>query len=332
MASRTCRLGNSDLTVSTIGLGCMGMAAFYGPPLSEQQAVDFLQGALDRGVTHFDTAEMYGYGLSESMIGKALSGRRGEFILATKFGPHRDPDTGTMTVDGSPENVRRSVEGSLKRLQTDLIDLYYLHRVDPDTPIQETVGEMARLVAEGKVRSLGLSEASARTLRRANEVHPITALQSEYSLFSRDIEDEILPACRELGTSLVAYSPLGRGILSGRWQKAEDRPAGKGDFRAETQPRYSPENFAANLNLVDTVREVADRHGIRPAQVALAWVLSRGEDIVTIPGTTRIDHLETNLGALDVELDRQDLDRLARLASEVRGARYNDAGMQAIDR
>jgi len=322
------------IRLSPLGLGCMGLSEFYGPATPEPDAVALLNEALDRGVTHLDTAEMYGLGHNETLVGKALAGRRDECVLATKFGPLRDPETGAFTgVDGSPANVRRAIEGSLKRLQTDHVDLYYLHRMDPDTPIEETVGEMARLIEEGKVRALGLSEASAATLRRACAVHPIRALQSEYSLFSRDIEREVLPACRELGVTLVAYSPLGRGILTGRWQGGDDRPAGEGDFRqGDSQPRYSQENFEANVKLVGTVEQVAERHGVAPAQVALAWVLSRDDDVVAIPGTTKRKHLESNLGALEVALTDQDLAELDGLADRVRGDRYNEAGMGMIER
>ncbi len=328
----TRKLGHSDLEITALGLGCMGLSEFYGPPAPEQEGIRLLQAALDRGVNHFDTAEMYGLGRNETLVGKAFHDRRDRIVLATKFGPRRDAETGArLGVDGSPANVRRSVEGSLKRLRTDVIDLYYLHRVDPDTPIEETVGAMARLVEEGKVRALGLSEASAATLRRAHATHPISALQSEYSLFTRGIESEILPACRELGVTLVAYSPLGRGILTGRWTSA-DRPSAAGDFRhGESQPRYSERNFEANLELVEVVKEVAARHGVTAAQVALAWVLDRGEDVAAIPGTTRRSHLESNLGALEVRLDEKDRVRLQSLAERVLGERYNEEGMRTVE-
>jgi len=325
------RLGRTDFLVSPVGLGCMGMSEFYGPAMDEGDAVDFLHASVDRGVDHFDTAEMYGVGHNEGLVGKALRDRRDGLVIATKFGPLRDMETGAwLGLDGSPANVRRASEGSLKRLGMDTIDLYYLHRMDPDTPIEETVGEMARLVEEGKVRSLGLSEASAETLRRAHAVHPISALQTEYSLFSRHVEEEILPTCRELGTTLVAYSPLGRGLLTGAFSK-ENRPGGEGEYRqGESQPRFAEENYEANLELVETVKAVAARHGVSPAQVALAWVIQQGEEIVTIPGTTKLRNLESNLGALDVTLDGQDLADLEGLSSRVRGERYNEGGMKAV--
>jgi aryl-alcohol dehydrogenase-like predicted oxidoreductase len=326
-------LGASGLKVGPIGLGAMGLSEFYGEPAPEGEAINLIHLAIDEGIDHIDTAEMYGVGRNESLVGKALRGRRDRVVLATKFGPQRDPETGArLGIDGSPECVRRSIEGSLSRLGVETVDLYYLHRVDPDTPIEETVGAMARLVEEGKVRALGLSEASAETLRRACAVHPIAALQSEYSLFSRDIEESILPACRELNVSLVAYSPLGRGILTGRWSGGDDRPSGEGEFRTGgMQPRYAPDNFNANLKLVEVVKEIAARHKAMPAQIALAWVLSRGEDVVTIPGTTRRRHLESNLSALQVKLDPTDLERLESLAAHVKGERYSEDGMKWVN-
>jgi len=325
------RLGRTDLRVSPVGLGCMGMSEFYGPAMDEQEAVGLLHAAVDRGVTHFDTAEMYGIGHNEKLVGRALRDRRDGLTIATKFGPLRDEKTGErLGVDGSPANVRRASEGSLKRLGLDTIDLYYLHRMDPATPIEETVGAMAKLVEEGKVRALGLSEASAETLRRAHAVHPISALQTEYSLFSRHVEDEILPTCRELGITLVAYSPLGRGLLAGEFTR-ENRPGGDGEFRrGEAQPRFSDENYEANLKLVETVKDVARRHGVSPAQIALAWVLDQGEEVVTIPGTTRLEHLESNLAAMDVNLTEEDRAALEPLSDRVKGARYNEAGMRAV--
>mgnify|MGYP006289041077 CR=1 FL=1 len=324
-------LGRTDRNVSPVGLGCMGMSEFYGPAMDEGEAVSFLRRAVELGVTHFDTAEMYGVGHNETLVGKALADRRGGLVIATKFGPLRDPKTGEfLGVDGSAANVRRASEGSLKRLGMESIDLYYLHRMDPNTPIEDTMGEMKKLVEEGKVRALGLSEASADTIRRAHAVHPISALQTEYSLFTRHVEDEILPTCRELGITLVAYSPLGRGFLTGEFTR-EDRPGGEGEFRqGEAQPRFSDENYQANLKLVETVKSVAHRHDASPAQVALAWVLSRGPDVVTIPGTTKLKHLTSNLGSMEVALTDEDREALDSLSARVKGARYNEAGMQAV--
>lgn len=267
------------------------------------------------------------------MLGKAFAGRWKQIVLATKFGPKRDPATGAFVgVDGSPANVRSSCEKSLQRLGTDRIDLYYLHRVDPSTPIEETVGEMAKLVEEGKIRAVGLSEASAETIRRANAVYPVAALQTEYSIFSRDVERDILPACMELNISLVAYAPLGRGMLTGRYKSAGERPTDETDFRARMQPRFQPGNIDANLKLVETVKEVAARMGCAAAQVALAWVLSRGDHIVAIPGTTRLANLETNLGALDCRLTDEDRGVLDHLADKVLGDRYSPDEMTAINR
>jgi aryl-alcohol dehydrogenase-like predicted oxidoreductase len=308
----------------------MGLSEFYGAPTPEEDGIRLLHDAVERGVTHFDTAEMYGIGRNESLVGKALSHRRDGLTIATKFGPLRDPDGTRRGVDGSEKNVRRASAGSLERLRTDHIDLYYLHRLDPDTPIEETVGAMARLVEEGKVRALGLSEVSASTLRRAHAVHPITALQTEYSLFSREIEDDILPTCVELGVTLVAYSPLGRGLLTGAFSR--ERLDDPNDFRGVAQPRFQGENFDWNAALVDVVKGVAQRHGVTPAQVALAWVLGRGEHVVTIPGTTRLKNLEENLGSLEVELTDDDRALLDPLADRVRGDRYTEAGMKALDR
>ncbi len=329
--TRSRPLGRTSTTIHPIGLGCMGMSEFYGPAMDEGAAERFLHEAVERGVDHFDTAEMYGIGHNESLVGRALRDRRDGLTIATKFGPLRDPETGAFTgIDGSPANVRRASEGSLARLGMERIDLYYLHRVDPSTPIEETVGAMARLVDDGKVGALGLSEASAETVRRAHAVHPISALQTEYSIFSRHVEDEILPTCRELGITLVAYSPLGRGLLTGRFTES-DRPSGDADFRGGGgQPRFEGENYDANLRLVDTVRSVARRHEVLPAQVALAWVLSRGDDVVAIPGTTKSKHLVSNLGALDVALTDADLETLNALSDQVKGERYNEGSMQSV--
>lgn len=293
----TRHLGKSGISVSAIGLGCMGLSEFYGPPAQESEAIHLLHRAQDLGVTHFDTAEIYGQGRNEQLLGKAFAGRWDKIVLATKFGPQRDAATGDfLGVDGSPANVRRSCEKSLQRLGTDRIDLYYLHRVDTSTPIEETVGEMAKLVEEGKIGAVGLSEASAETIRRANAVHPVAAIQTEYSIFSRDVEREILPTCVALGISLVAYSPLGRGMLTGRYNAGGERPTGEMDYRAQMQPRFQPGNIEANLTLVEAIKEIAVKKGCAAAQVALAWVLGQGDHIVAIPGTTRLANLETNLG------------------------------------
>lgn len=328
----TRNLGNSGISVSAIGLGCMGLSEFYGPPAQEPEAIQLLHRAVDLGITHFDTAEIYGQGHNEQLLGKAFAGRWGQIVLATKFGPQRDPATGAFVgVDGSPANVRRSCEQSLQRLGTEKIDLYYLHRMDPSTPIEETVSEMAKLVQEGKVRAIGLSEASAETIRRASVVHPIAALQTEYSIFSREIEQDILPACVELGVSLVAYSPLGRGLLTGRYRSASERPTGEADFRAQMQPRFQPDNIDANLKLVAAITEIAARRGCVAAQIALAWVLGQGDHIVAIPGTTKLANLETNWGALDCRLAEEDRVVLNTLAGKVLGERYAPAEMAAVN-
>jgi aryl-alcohol dehydrogenase-like predicted oxidoreductase len=329
----TRNLGQSGISVSAIGLGCMGLSEFYGPPAQESEAIHLLHRAVDLGVTHFDTAEIYGMGRNEELLGRAFAGRWDQIVLATKFGPQRDPATGAfLGVDGSPASVRNSCEKSLKRLGAEKIDLYYLHRVDPSTPIEETVGEMAKLVQEGKIGALGLSEASAGTIGRAHAVHPIAALQTEYSVFSRDIEEDILPECVELGISLVAYSPLGRGMLTGRYASKSDRPTGETDFRARMQPRFEPGNFESNLELVEAIQEIAAQRGWAAAQVALAWVLEQGDHVVAIPGTTRLAHLQTNLGALDCRLTDEDRATLDTLAGRVRGDRYSPEGMAAVNR
>jgi aryl-alcohol dehydrogenase-like predicted oxidoreductase len=325
-------LGQSGISVSAIGLGCMGLSEFYGEPAPTSEAIHLLHRAVDLGVTHFDTAELYGQGRNEQLLGKAFAGRWDQIVLATKFGPQRDPATGAfLGVDGSPANVRSSCEKSLQRLDTERIDLYYLHRVDPDTPIEDTVGEMAKLIQEGKIGAIGLSEASAKTIARANAVHPIAALQTEYSIFSRDIEQEILPTCLELGIGLVAYSPLGRGMLTGRFATPGDRPSGATDFRAQAQPRFQPGNIETNLKLVDAITEIAAQRACAPAQVALAWVLGQGDHVVTIPGTTKRANLEANLGALDCRLTEADMAALGRLAGQVVGDRYTPEGMSSVN-
>lgn len=326
MEQRT--LGKTQTTLPPIGLGCMGLSEFYGPPTEQRAAIRLLHEAIALGVRHFDTAEMYGIGANESLLGEAFNDCRDQVFIATKFGPMRDPDSGAFTgIDGSRENCRRAVEGSLERLNTDVIDLYYLHRVDPTTPIEETVEAMAELVAEGKVRALGLSEASGDTIRRAAGVHPIAAVQSEYSIFSRDIEDSVIPACLEVGATLVAYSPLGRGMLSGRFK---EESLGEGDFRSMT-PRFQGDALRANVELVDEIEAIASAKSCLPAQIALAWVLGRGEHVMTIPGTTRLENLKANLGAYDVRLSGAEQEKLDALADRVLGDRYDEQGMSIIN-
>ncbi len=327
MKKRT--LGNSERELPTIGLGCMGLSEFYGPPTKQRDAIKLLHEAVELGVEHFDTAEMYGLrSANESLLGEALQDRRDRVFIATKFGPKRDLETGAFTgIDGSRANCRRAVEGSLRRLRTDVIDLYYLHRVDPATPIEETVAAMAELVVEGKVRAIGLSEASGDTIRRAAKIHPISAVQSEYSIFSRDIEAEVIPACLNVGASLVAYSPLGRGMLSGRFKTDT---LDEGDYRLIT-PRYQGEAYAANVALVDEIEAVASTKSCTPAQVALAWVIGRGEHVMTIPGTTRLENLKSNLGSYNVELFDDEQAALDALADRVMGDRYDEMGMAIIN-
>ncbi|MDQ6750341.1 MAG: aldo/keto reductase [Actinomycetota bacterium] len=321
-------LGTQGPEVSAQGLGCMGMSEFYGAT-DEAEAIATIHRALELGVTFLDTADMYGPHTNERLVGKAIAGRRDAVVLATKFGIQRGEDPMNRSVNGKPQYVREACEGSLRRLGVDHVDLYYQHRVDPDTPIEETVGAMAELVSEGKVRHLGLSEAAAATIRRAHEVHPITAVQTEYSLFSRDIEDEILPTLRELGIGLVAYSPLSRGFLTGRIRSLDDLDPD--DFRRNS-PRFSGENFQRNLELVDAVQEIAEEKGCTPGQLALAWVLSRGEDVVPIPGTKRRSYLEENVAADEVALGEDELERIEAVSPslDVAGDRYPD--MSAVNR
>jgi aryl-alcohol dehydrogenase-like predicted oxidoreductase len=316
-----------DLIVSEIGLGCMGMSEFYGPG-DETESLNTIRLAVDLGVTFFDTADMYGPFTNERLISKALAGLHDRVVIATKFGNERLPDGTRLGINGSPEYVHKACDASLERLGIDHIDLYYQHRVDKTVPIEDTVGAMAELVQMGKVTHLGLSEASATTIRRAHAIHPITALQSEYSLWSRDPEGEILDTLQELGIGFVPYSPLGRGFLTGQFQNPEDIP--EGDFRRHN-PRFQGENFYQNLKLVDSVKEIAAEKNVTPGQLALAWVLSRGEDFVPIPGTKRTKYLRENVGAADVQLSAEDLKRLDEIASVgAVGERYPD--MSSIDR
>lgn len=320
-------LGNSTIQVSRIGLGCMGMSEFYGET-DDAESIATIHHAIDNGVYFLDTADMYGMGKNEELLARALAGRREQVVLATKFGFIRDPQARERRgINGKPAYVKQACEASLRRLKTDYIDLYYQHRVDPETPIEETVGAMAELVKEGKVRYLGLSEASAATLRRASAVHPISALQSEYSLWSRDIEDEVIPACRELGITLVAYSPLGRGFLTGQIKRFED--FAPDDFR-RTSPRFQGENFQKNLDLVHELEAIAREKNVNASQLALAWVLSRGEDIVPIPGTKRRTYLDQNIQATEIVLSTEDLHRLNTLAHAA-GSRYPEVGMRMLN-
>ena len=323
------KLGPAGPEVSAIGLGCMGMSAFYGAT-DEQQSIATITRALDLGCCFLDTSDMYGPHTNEELVGRAIAGRREEVFLASKFGIkiELDQDPPRRSIDGSPEYVRKACEGSLQRLGVEHIDLYYQHRVDPNTPIEDTVGAMAELVAEGKVRHLGLSEAGADTIRRAHAVHPITALQSEYSLWTRDVEEEVMPVLEELGIGLVAYSPLGRGFLSGRFSSPEELD--EGDFR-RYGPRFTGENLQHNLMLAQRVKELAAEKGVTPGQLALAWVLHRGDRIVPIPGTKRVSYLEENLAAADVELSPEEVLRIAEAVPAAAGERYDPQGMRSVN-
>jgi aryl-alcohol dehydrogenase-like predicted oxidoreductase len=323
------KLGHSSLAVSALGLGCMGMSEFYGPR-HDEESLATIHRALDLGITFLDTADVYGRGDNEELVGQAIKNRRSQVVLATKFGNVREGDIPPSGINGRPEYVRRACDASLRRLKVETIDLFYQHRVDPMVPIEETVGAMSRLVEEGKVRYLGLSEAAPATIRRAHRVHPISALQTEYSLWSREPEEEILPVCRELGISFVAYSPLGRGLLASRFTRLEDLAAD--DWRRD-HPRFKPENFARNLELIRRVEVLAQKKGSKPSQLALAWVLAQGEEIIPIPGTTRRAHLEENLAALDITLTAQDLKDLNEVAPKgvAAGERYSEAGLKAVN-
>jgi aryl-alcohol dehydrogenase-like predicted oxidoreductase len=319
-----------SLTVPELGLGCMGMSAFYGTA-DESEALATLDRALELGCNFLDTAELYGPYTNEELVGKAAAGRREQFVIATKFGvrPAPTPDNpNNRALDGSPENARASLEGSLERLGTDYVDLWYLHRVDPKTPIEETVGAMGDLVAEGKARHIGLSEASAETLRRAHDEHPITALQTEYSLWERSVEEEILPACRELGFGFVAYSPLGRGFLAGRFRSPEELD--EGDFRRHG-PRWQGDALEHNQRLAAKVEELATEKGCTPGQLALAWVLAQGEDVVPIPGTRRRKYVEENIASAEVALSGEDLRRIDEEVPAAAGERYPPQAMTTIN-
>jgi aryl-alcohol dehydrogenase-like predicted oxidoreductase len=318
--------------VSAIGLGCMGMSAFYGST-DEDEGVKTIERARELGVTFLDTAQIYGPLTNEMLVGRAIKGHRDEYVIATKFSSRMDAAVpGDMSTVGprdcSAEHVRSSIEGSLERLGTDYVDLYYQHRVNPDVPIEETVGAMAELVAAGSVRHIGLSEAAPETIRRANAVHPITAVQTEYSLWSRDPEAEILPTCRELGIGFVPYSPLGRGFLAGRFTSPDELD--DNDFR-RGGPRFTGENLEANLGLAAKVKEIAGEKGITPAQLALAWVLAQGDDLVPIPGTKRRSYLEQNAGAVDVEVTEDELARIDAELPKPAGERYDEAGMRSVN-
>ena len=324
----TRKLGSQGLEVSELGLGCMGMSEFYGTG-DENESIATIQRAVELGVTFLDTADMYGPFTNEKLVGKAISDRRESVVLATKFGNQRGEDGSFLGVNGDPDYVRKSCDASLQRLGVDHIDLYYQHRVDPETPVEETWGAMKELVEAGKVRYLGISEAAPETIRKANSVHPVSALQTEYSLWSRDVEDEILPTVRELGIGFVAYSPLGRGFLTGQIQSFEDLP--EDDYRRNS-PRFQGENFDRNLQLVERVREIAREKGVEPSQLALAWLLHQGNDIVPIPGTKRRKYLEENAAATEVELTNDDLSRIDEAAPKgvAAGERYPD--MSSVNR
>ena len=320
----------ADREVNAIGLGCMGMSIAYGEAMDQDAAVKLLHEALDLGVDHFDTAELYGFGANETLLGAAFHDRRDKAFIATKFGPVADLATRTVAgVDGSEANMRRAVEQSLRFLKTDHIDLYYLHRKDPNRPIEETVGAMAKLVAEGKVKALGLSEVNADSLRRAQAVHPIAAVQWEYSIFTRDIEKEVLPHCEATGVAVVAYSPLGRGMLTGAFTR-DHRPEGN-DYRASVSPRFKGDAYEANLALVEEIEKLAKARGAASSQVALAWTLAASPNVLTIPGTTKLANLKSNLGAADLKLTADETASLNALAAKVAGERYDERGMTLVN-
>jgi aryl-alcohol dehydrogenase-like predicted oxidoreductase len=323
-------LGSEGLVVSELGLGCMGMSEFYGTG-DEAESVATIHRALELGMTFLDTADMYGPFTNEKLVGRAIEGRRDEVVLATKFGNVRGENGERLGISGDPDYVRKACDASLGRLGVDHIDLYYQHRVDPETPVEETWGAMKELVEAGKVRYLGISEAAPETIRKAHAVHPISALQTEYSLWSRDVEDEILPTVRELGIGFVAYSPLGRGFLTGAFSSPDDFD--EGDYRRNS-PRFQGENFQRNLDLVDRVKEIAESRDVTPGQLALAWLLHQGDDIVPIPGTKRRGYLEENAGAAEIELTDEDLRRMDEVApvGVASGERYDEASMRSVNR
>ena len=323
------QLGRVGLKVSALGLGCMGMSEFYGPR-DEKESIATIHRAIDLGVTFLDTADMYGRGANEELVGRAIAGHREKVVLATKFGSVRGEDGSFRGIEGRPEHVRSACEASLRRLKAEVIDLYYQHRVDPKTPIEETVGAMAGLVKEGKVRYLGMSEASGKTLRRAHRVHPISALQSEYSLWTRDPEEDVLPVCRELGIGFVAYSPLGRGFLARRFEEPEDLAS---DDARRDYPRLQGDNYRRNLRLAKELEKIARAKECTPAQAALAWLLSRGDDVVPIPGTKRRSYLEENVNALEVHLGPDELGQIEKAfpPGAAKGDRYPEYAMRNLN-